>query len=143
LFINDRIDIAMAIGADGIHLPESSWPATLARRVFPNFTYGVSVHSLEGAFMKSEMQVDFIVFGPVFDTPSKQAMGMTATGIEALRDVCSAVTIPIIAIGGMTPKRAALCRNAGAHGVAVMSDLLMASSLTERMAAYREELGSL
>jgi thiamine-phosphate pyrophosphorylase len=143
LFVNDRADIATASGAEGIHLPETSWPMSRIHRSFPQLLYGVSVHSLDGAKAAQENGADFIVFGPIFDTPSKQKIGMEARGLEALKEVTHRVNIPVFAIGGITPQRARQCIEHGSWGVAVMSDIFTAPNIGERISEYREALGGL
>ena len=143
IFVNDRADIAMTSGADGIHLPETGWPLNRIRQSFPKLQCGISVHSLRGAMTAEENGADFIVFGPVFDTPSKQHIGMEAHGLDVLATVTRSINIPIFAIGGTTPVRARQCIERGAWGVATMSDLLTAPNIGERMDEYKEALGSL
>ncbi len=143
LFVNDRADIAIASEADGIHVPETSWPVSRTHKSFPQLLCGVSVHSLNNALIAEENGADFIVFGPIFDTPSKQSIGMEARGIEALARISGAINIPVFAIGGMTPKRARLCIEHGAWGVATVSDLLTAPNIGERLCEYKEALGTL
>ncbi len=143
LFVNDRADIAMASGANGIHLPEASWPVSRINQSFPNLQCGVSVHSLQGAMVAEENGAHFIVFGPVFDTPSKRHIGMEALGLNALAETARLTNIPVFAIGGITPERAQQCIEHGAWGVATMSDILTAPNLSERMSEYKEALGSL
>ncbi len=143
LFINDRADVALASGANGIHLPEASWPPHRIHKSFPQLQYGVSVHSISGAITAQHNKADFLVFGPVFETPSKQQIGMEARGLDLLTDVVRSTNIPVFAIGGVTPERARHCMNSGAWGVAVMSDLLTATNISERLGEYREALGSL
>ena len=143
LFINDRADIAIASGAEGIHLPETSWPVSRIRKSFPQLQCGVSVHSLHGAKLAEEHGADFIVFGPVFDTPSKQRIGMEARGLASLSEVSRAVNIPVFAIGGITPERARQCIKKGAWGVAVMSDIPTAPNIGARISEYKKALGGL
>lgn len=142
-FVNDRADIAQSSGADGIHLPEAGWPADRIHASFPKLQCGVSVHSLDSALRARDNGADFLVFGPVFETPSKQKIGMEPRRLDMLTSVSRNVSIPVLAIGGMNPNRARQCMECGASGVAVMSDLLTAPNLLERMSEYREALGSL
>jgi thiamine-phosphate pyrophosphorylase len=143
LFVNDRADIAMASGANGIQLPEASWAPDRILKTFPTLQCGVSVHSLHSAMAAEEKGADFIVFGPVFDTPSKRKIGMDARGLDSLSEVTRAINIPVLAIGGMTPGRARQSTEHGAWGVATMSDLLTTPNISERLCEYKEALGSL
>ena len=124
ILVNDRFDVALAAGAAGVHLGETSLPMeTVAEwrrssgRV--DFRIGGSCHSLEAASKAEIAGADYIFFGPVFATPSKAAFG-APQGIERLREVCLSVRIPVLAIGGVTIENAALCVAAGAAGVAAI-----------------------
>jgi thiamine-phosphate pyrophosphorylase len=122
LLINDRLDVALAIGADGVHLPEHGIDMATARRLSdPTFLLGVSTHSVAGAAKAAEAGADFIAFGPVFDTPTKRRFG-PPLGTTALRAaVRSAGKTPIYAIGGLQAESgAAEVLRAGAHGVAAI-----------------------
>ncbi len=143
LFVNDRADISIAVEADGIQLPETSWPASRIHQTFPKLLCGVSVHSQHGAMAAEENGADFIVFGPVFGTPSKLNIGMEARGLGALSKIARSTKIPVLGIGGMTPDRGRQCRDHGAWGVATMSDLLTAPTISEQLGAYEEALGGL
>jgi thiamine-phosphate pyrophosphorylase len=124
ILVNDRLDIALAAGAAGVHLGETSLPMeTVAewRRSSGrmDFRVGGSCHSLEAAFAAERAGADYIFFGPVFATPSKAAFG-APQGIERLGEVCRGVRIPVLAIGGVTIENAASCIAAGAAGVAAI-----------------------
>ncbi len=133
--------------ANGYHVPErgigSEWTPTRIRGSFPGMQCGVSVHSLDAAQRAEAWGADFLTFGAVFETPSKRAMGFEPQGIKKLREVVDSVKIPVFAIGGVTPAAASQCMEEGAWGVAVVRDLILAPNLGERMAEYREVLGSL
>lgn len=122
LLVNDRADIALAAGADGVHLTARSLPADVVRSMCrPEFLIGVSTHSLAGARTAQAGGADFIVFGPVFDTESKRAFG-EPQGLEKLREVTSELgEFPVLAIGGVTRENAAACIGAGASGYAGIS----------------------
>lgn len=122
LLVNDRFDVARAAGADGVHLTSRSLPATVVREICgKDFLIGVSTHSLDEA--RAASAADFVVFGPVFETGSKQPQGL-----EKLREVTSALKgFPVVAIGGITHDNVAQCYDAGASGVAAIrlfNDLL-------------------
>jgi thiamine-phosphate pyrophosphorylase len=125
ILVNDRLDVAIASGAGGVHLGEQSIPVQEAkrllrdRRVSPDFLAGVSVHSLAFAQAAEKSGADYLIFGPVFETPSKAAMG-TPQGIEKLAQVCAGVSIPVFAIGGINAGNAPQCRAAGAAGIAAI-----------------------
>jgi thiamine-phosphate pyrophosphorylase len=120
--VNDRFDVALAAGAAGVHLGENSLPVSVVAqsRGFsapPNFLMGVSCHAKEAAVQAARDGASYLFFGPVFATPSKAAFG-APQGLARLREVCSAVNIPVLAIGGITVENAVDCCAAGAAGVA-------------------------
>ena len=129
ILVNDRLDIALAEGAGGVHLGEKSLPVQEAKRLVllasprspagAGFLLGVSGHSLEAARAAEDSGADYIFFGPVFATPSKAAFG-EPQGVERLGQVCRAVAIPVIAIGGITVENATACLDSGAAGLAAI-----------------------
>jgi len=143
LLVNDRVDIALATGADGVHCPESGFPAALARQLIDKTgLIGVSVHSLAEARDAESGGADYLLFGPVFATPSKAAFGKPQ-GLELLGEVCSAVAVPVFAVGGITPLNAPDCIGSGAAGVAVISSIMQSDGVRETVSRYEEVLGSL
>jgi thiamine-phosphate pyrophosphorylase len=123
LFVNDRIDVARAVDADGVQLGATSLPVEVARRLLgPERLVGVSVHALAEA---RATDADFVVFGPVYDTPSKRGYG-PPQGEERLHAVVAASPVPVLAIGGVDAARVHALREAGAHGVAVIRAILAA-----------------
>ena len=126
LLINDRIDVALALDAAGVHLAGHSLPTRSARRVLgPDKLLGVSTHSLEAAREAAEEGADFVVFGPVFPTPSKLAFG-PPQGLPRLAEVVRDVPVPVIGIGGITPANVPQVMQTGAHGVAMIRAVLAA-----------------
>lgn len=124
VLVNDRLDVALATGAAGVHLGETSLPVETVvdwRRSAgrAEFLIGASCHSLEAAQMAESAGADYICFGPVFATPSKAAFG-APQGIERLREVCRSVRITVLAIGGITVENSRDCIAAGAAGVAAI-----------------------
>jgi thiamine-phosphate pyrophosphorylase len=140
LLINDRIDVALAVDADGVHLPADSFRVEDARALLgPGKCIGVSTHSASEAQAADDAGAGFIVLGPVFDTPSKRDFG-EPLGASTIEDACRNVRTPIIAIGGITPERVAAVRHSGAAGVAVISGILGANDPEAAARAYRERL---
>ncbi len=141
LFINDRVDLAVGLGCRGVHLRESSLPAPVVRTLLrPSQLLGLSVHSIQGAVAAERHGADFVVLGPIYDTPSKREYG-APLGLQVLEQAARAVTIPIFAIGGMTASRTREMLQAGAFGVAVLSSILSASNVeaeTEKFLAAIE-----
>ena len=124
ILVNDRLDVAIAAKAAGVHLGENSLPLEAVVEWRRNsgrigFQIGVSCHSLEAARSAESGGADYIFFGPVFATPSKAAFGQPQ-GIGRLREVCGAVRIPVIAIGGIDFQNARACINTGAAGIAAI-----------------------
>jgi thiamine-phosphate pyrophosphorylase len=119
LLVNDRLDIALAAGADGVHLTSNSLPVRVVRAVSgPEFLIGASTHSLETARDARDSGADFAVFGPVFETESKRAYG-PPQGLNKLQQVASELQgFPVVAIGGITLDNAESCFAAGAGGIA-------------------------
>lgn len=123
IIINDRLDVACAVGAGGIHLGEKSISVRDARRFVrdrgtgKDFLIGASVHSLEAAQIAERDGADYLIFGPIFATPSKISFG-SPQGLEQLEVICRQVAIPVLAIGGITEGNARDCYSQGASGVA-------------------------
>lgn len=135
ILINDRLDVACAVGAAGVHLGERSIPVEAARRFArertstQDFLVGVSVHSQQAAQAAQASGADYVLFGPVFATPSKIAFG-PPQGLERLADVCASVPIPVLAIGGITPENAQDCYKQGARGIAAIRLFQEATDVT-------------
>jgi len=127
VIVNDRLDVAIAAGADGVHLGHASipWRETgrwcRAAGAPRDFLIGISCHSLEDALSAETAGVDYVFFGPVFDSPSKREFG-SPQGTEKLHEVTRALRIPVIAIGGVNVDNAAECLRAGAAGAAAIRE---------------------
>jgi thiamine-phosphate pyrophosphorylase len=138
LFINDRVDVAIAAGADGVHLGQQSMPASAARKAAGSrLLIGVSTHSPAEARAAQAEGADFITFGPVYDTPSKAHYGQPL-GLVAVRDVKKDVALPVLAIGGIRSGNLLPVLSAGADGVAVISAILSAEDITKAAAALNK-----
>ena len=134
IVLNDRLDVACALGAGGVHLGRESLSVEDARRLArgrgatQDFLVGASTHSLAAALSAEKAGADYLVFGPVYATPSKAQYG-PPQGIERLREVCHAVSLPVLAIGGITLENARACLEAGAAGIAAIRLFAEASDL--------------
>ncbi len=143
LFINDRADVAMAVEADGVQLTSQSLPVEAVRKWFPRpKLIGVSTHSLEEALRAQEGNADFILFGPIFETPSKAPFG-NPQGLNKLSHLSKSVQVPIFAVGGINPERAKYCIGNGATGVAVISSIMSSSNVERIVKSYEQVLGGL
>ena len=173
IMVNSNLEVALSCGVQGIHLPEEDNPVRMAsearearvaretsearetrmacpagtvRTVRDHLPAGTliarSTHSLKAALEAEADGVDFITFGPVYDTPSKASYG-PAQGLGALEETVRAVTIPVFALGGVTPGRAGQCLEAGAHGVAAISAVLSQPDIPKAVGAFEKALGDL
>ncbi|MBA5867611.1 MAG: thiamine phosphate synthase [Nitrospira sp. CR1.3] len=140
LVINDRIDLALTLNDVGVHLRSNSLPVFAGRRVLgADRLLGVSAHSMEEVVRAESEGADYVVFGPIYATPSKELFG-PPLGLRELETVCRNVRIPVVGIGGITAARVMEVRRAGAFGVAVITAILSAADV-ER--ATREMLDAL
>jgi thiamine-phosphate pyrophosphorylase len=122
--VNDRCDLALALEADGVHLGQTDLPIRLARKVVGDqMCIGISTHNPEQVRMATEEGADYLGFGPIFSTGTKVNHD-PVVGIEGMSDVRGLTTLPIFAIGGITPVAVPALRAAGANGVVVASAIL-------------------
>ena len=140
LIINDRVDIARAVDADGVHVGQDDMPLAAARKVIGRGKIiGVSTHDPQQALAAVQAGADYIGFGPLFDTTTKTT-GYTARGLDQLRQIRQLVSLPIIAIGGITTARAQPALEAGADAVAMISDIVLAPNIQHRVEAILQRL---
>lgn len=135
LVVNSAADAAVEAGAEGVHLPEA---AAFVRP--PGLLVGRSVHSVEGARRAEAEGADYVVAGPVFPTATHP--GSPGAGVRLIEEVSRAVSLPVIAIGGITPERVPEVMGAGAAGVAVISSVLRADDAWRAAVALREALAT-
>jgi thiamine-phosphate pyrophosphorylase len=141
LVINDRLDIALAIGAEGLHLGQSDLPLREARRIAGQDLFiGVSAQTVEEALRAQDEGADYLGVGAVFPTGSKADAG-DAIGPEGLAAVCGAVRIPVVGIGGINAQNAAAVMQSGAAGVAVISAILSQPDISAAARSLRAILG--
>lgn len=128
LIVNDRIDIALACDADGVHLGQDDLPLAAGRKLMGRKIVGISTHDLEQAIEAERNGADYIGFGPMFGTTTKNT-GHAARGVEMLRQIRAGVKLPIVAIGGITEQNVQQVWQAGADSAAIISDILRADDI--------------
>jgi thiamine-phosphate diphosphorylase len=122
LIINDRLDIALAVGADGLHLGQSDLPVEIARKLLGSEALlGLSVENIEQLKEANRLPLDYLAISPIFPTPTKTDFSQPAWGLEGLRLARSLTDLPLVAIGGINEENAAEVIQAGADGLAVVS----------------------
>jgi thiamine-phosphate pyrophosphorylase len=127
--VNDRVDIAMAVEADGVHIGQSDMPAAAARRLIgSSFLLGDSAGTVEEAVLAAQDGPDYIGFGPIFTTATK-ADAATPTGIEQLKNLKRMLSVPIVAIGGIGENNVQIVASAGADAAAVVSAVVCANDM--------------
>ena len=128
LIINDRVDIALAVEADGVHLGWQSLPLDIMRKLVGfEKLIGVSTHNRQEALQARNCGADYITFGPIFETPTKAGL-LKPTGVEEIQKLKSEINIPVIALGGINEKNVETVLNGGADGIAVISSIMQAEN---------------
>lgn len=137
LFINDRVDVALAVDAAGVQLGKTSVPIEAARSLLgPERLIGASIHSLDELNDATRGGADFVLFGPVYFTPSKASFG-APQGLAALQKIVATSALPVYAIGGITEQNVEAVRNLGVHGIALIAAIISAErpkETTQRLA---------
>ena len=124
LFVNDRLDIALAVNAAGVQLGNASVPIRLARQLLgTQKMIGVSTHSLNEAFEAQQQGADFVLFGPVYFTPSKATYG-APQGLNKLKEIVEKILLPVYAIGGINLENILNLRSLGVSRVALISAIM-------------------
>lgn len=141
LVVNDRLDVALLSGADGVHLPENGLPVSAARQLLPpSIRVGRSVHSINAARQAELDGADYVLLGTIFASPTHPQQ--QPAGVDLVSGVTRRLNIPVVAIGGITPENAGSCWSAGAAGIAVISSILKAEdplAAAQRLAPVSEE----
>jgi thiamine-phosphate pyrophosphorylase len=133
LIINDRVDIALACDADGVHLGQDDLPLAAGRKLMGGKIIGISTHDLGQARAAERDGADYIGFGPMFGTSTKKT-GYDARGAEMLRQIRANIKLPIVAIGGINEQNVRQVWQAGANSAAIISDILRAGDIAGKIA---------
>jgi thiamine-phosphate pyrophosphorylase len=140
LLVNGRVDVALAAGADGVHLPGDGLPVAAARALLgPARPIGCSVHA--AAELADRAGADFLLFGPLFDTPAKRAFG-PPQGLDRLAALVRVAALPVVAVGGIVPERVPDVLRAGAAGVAVIGAILDSADPAGAVERFRTALAA-
>jgi len=137
LIINDRVDIALAVGADGVHLGQDDFPVPAARKLGPELLIGASSHNLEEALRAQEEGADYVNIGPVFPTATKEDAGFFL-GPEAIVSISQHLSIPFTVMGGIKESNVDQVLSAGARRVAVVTAITQALDIAAAVRSFRE-----
>jgi len=132
LIVNDRVDIALACDADGVHLGQEDLPLMAGRKLVGDKFVGISTHDLAQAQEAERNGADYIGFGPMFGTSTKDT-GYAARGLDSLRQIRAGVKLPIVAIGGITEENVQQVWEAGAESAAIIGDILRADDIAGKV----------
>jgi thiazole tautomerase (transcriptional regulator TenI) len=135
IIVNDRVDVAYAMGASGVQLAYHSLPVKQVKQRFPSLLIGKSVHSVEEARLAEKQGADYVLYGHVYSSQSKAEQ--PPRGILSLQEVVKAVSIPVIAIGGIRPEHVQQLKQTGVGGMAVMSGVFFADNPKEAAKRYQ------
>lgn len=141
LIINDHVDVALAAGADGVHLGQEDLPVEAARKLAPELIIGASSHSLKEALKAEKDGADYVNIGPIFPTQSK-ADAVRFLGPEAIVEIGPQLTIPFTTMGGIKPDNIHRVLEAGARRVAMITGITRAADITETVMQLRKTIGA-
>jgi thiamine-phosphate pyrophosphorylase len=141
LIINDRIDVALAVNADGVHLGQDDLPISAARRLAPHLLIGASTHSREEALRAEREGADYLNIGPIFPTRTKEGIA-SFLGPEAIGSIQSAITIPFTVMGGITASNLDLVLQQGARRIAMVTAITQAPDMAATVRSLRERIAS-
>ncbi|WP_223700840.1 thiazole tautomerase TenI [Sutcliffiella deserti] len=138
LIVNDRVDVAYAMGARGVQLAYHSLEVSEVRRIFPLLHVGCSVHSFDEAVKAQHDGADYVLYGHVYRTSSK--IGLQPRGLKELRKKLASLSIPVIAIGGITPEKVEELKACGVDGIAIMSGIMDAPDPVKAARNYKSKV---
>ncbi|MDQ7781777.1 MAG: thiamine phosphate synthase [Desulfomonilaceae bacterium] len=139
LIINDHVDVALAAGADGVHLGQGDLPVNAARRIAPGLIIGASTHNLEEAVRAEQDGADYVNIGPIFPTATKEN-AERFLGLQAIQEIGPRLNIPFTVMGGINPGNIRQVRDAGAHRVAMITGITRAPDICSRVREMRSIL---
>lgn len=139
LIINDRLDIALAVDADGVHLGQDDLPIAAAREIAPDLILGASTHSLEEAFQAQRDGADYVNIGPIFPTKTKEGVGETL-GPEAISEISPHIDIPFTVMGGINESNIDQVLAQGARRIAMVTAITRAGDIAERVSGFRQRI---
>ncbi|AEF93352.1 Thiamine-phosphate pyrophosphorylase [Desulfotomaculum nigrificans CO-1-SRB] len=138
--VNDRVDVAFAVDADGVHLGQDDLPIEVARQILgPDKIVGISAGNMDEVLAAQARGADYVGLGPVFATGTKSDAG-EAVGLDLVKQVCARATIPVVGIGGIKANNAAQVIEAGAAGVSVITAVVSADDVTEAARQLRHQI---
>jgi len=140
LILNDRVDIALATGADGVHLGQEDFPVPAARKLAPDLLIGASSHNLEEALRAQEEGADYVNIGPIFQTGTKEGIEYFL-GPEAIPEISSRLNIPFTVMGGIKESNIARVLSSGARKIAVVTAITQAPDIAEAVRSFRARIG--
>lgn len=138
VIINDRVDVAHVLGAQGVQLAHHSLDTSSVKHHFPSLKIGCSIHCIKEAIVAEKRGADYLLYGHIFPTASKP--GIPPRGVENLTQLTTSVAVPVVAIGGITPENTREILTAGAKGIAVLSGILLAKDPLQAVKNYRKAL---
>ncbi|MBA4537266.1 thiamine phosphate synthase [Bacillus aquiflavi] len=138
IIVNNRVAVAHIMKTKAVQLTRQSINVSMVKNAYPNLSLGYSIHSVEEAISASNDGADYLLYGHVYETQSKP--GLRPKGLERLKKVVHHANIPVLAIGGITPKNTPNIIRAGASGIAVLSGVLLSNDPLEKVFAYKEAL---
>ncbi|MCK5242771.1 thiamine phosphate synthase [bacterium] len=141
LIINDYLDIALAVKADGVHLGQEDFPIAAARGILPDMLLGVSTHNCEEAMLAEQAGADYINIGPIFSTETKKT-GQNALGVDQIPAISQAVQLPYTVMGGIKQNNLAQVLRTGARRIAMVTEITQARNITEQVKDLRYEITS-
>lgn len=140
LIINDRVDICLAINADGVHIGSDELPVDIVRQLLPDKIIGVTAKTIERALQAQAQGADYLGVGALFPTLTKDTKQISK---EQLIQIVKTVTIPVVAIGGLTVENVCIIEKTGVSGVSMVSDIMRASDVSKRVTEIKQVVGGL